>query len=1060
MIEHLFLDTETFSPVDLKKSGSYAYAEHPETEILICSYAIDDGQAQVWDCTDGSRMPEDLKAALRQVRRHKAKLVMQNGLMFDRLVMRNCWDMDIDPRDILDTMVMAFRHSLPGSLAMQCEVLQIDDSLAKDKRGKALIQRFCKPTPKNYKVRRYSRETHPAEWAEFIEYARSDITAMREVFHAMPDWGNIEFENTVLAIDQRINDRGFFVDTALANAAIDAVKQHKIELQAEANEKWGAGLTGAAFLPTLRDLAPAHEILNAQKSTLNDLLADDDLPDDARTIIEMRLGASSTASTKYNPLLLGLSGDGRRRGCLQYGGAKRTLRWAGKGFQPQNLARGFFSDDPKNKKKKIRPEWASDKDWWRILHPLSVGIEMLLKGKAHWCYDVAKLTASTVRSCIIPEPGKKLVQADYSNVEGRGLAWSAGEDTALDTFRAGLDIYCVTAGKMFGMDPDYIKESRSDLRQIGKACLHRHTQVLTDTGFKDIMAVSSNDKVWNGEKWVSTSGAKLMGWKPVITLDGVRMTEDHRILSNSWKEAKQLASNDSMLRRALETGSAAWSSFESYQKEMGIDSCSHNATAGNCRVESCSTTCATGKQRNAMPAPWKPQRNTENSISATKTQCPTTITGHDCSIDCRQLSLDATTREIGGLKTTAAGGFLFTKNGTLTKGRFSSTFKLWRAGITQSSKWTEKTTTATMNLETFGLSAVRRTSIIDGALLSFSGATMLPLPALLNSNGKLQHCEPVYDLINVGYGNRFLIKSASGYLLAHNCELGLGYGGGVAAFLTFAKNLGLDLYAMAETMKGTFPDHIWAAAKRGYEYARIQEKNKKGFAGQKAERPSYDLPKNVWLTCDSIKRMWRESHPKTCAFWNDLESAAMNAVKNPGKSYWAGAEVRENGDRAIRIRRTKGKDGSPGWWLQVELPSGRILSYPGIGISVEKLASDIDEDLYPNLAAREITYRERIRYMGENQTTRQWGKQYTYGGKLAENVTQALCRDLLANALVTVENAGWPIILHVHDEIVTEVPNTPEHTVAELERMMCDLPAWAAGFPLAAEGAELMRYAK
>lgn len=729
MIDYIFFDTETYSEVDLKKAGSYRYAEDKSTEILICSYAIDDGDAKVWDCTDGSKMPDDLKNALRQVRRHKAKLVMANGMLFDRLVMRNCWDMDIDPRDILDTMVMAFRHSLPGSLAMQCEVLQIDDSLAKDKRGKALIQRFCKPTPKNYKVRRYSRETHPAEWAEFIEYARSDITAMREVFHAMPDWGNIEFENTVLAIDQRINDRGFFVDTALANAAIDAVKQHKIELQQEANEKWGAGLTGAAFLPTLRDLAPAHEILNAQKSTLNDLLADDDLPDDARTIIEMRLGASSTASTKYNPLLLGLSGDGRRRGCLQYGGAKRTLRWAGKGFQPQNLARGHFSGDE-----------------------LDTGIKMLLKGKAHWCYDVSKLTASTVRGCIIPEPGNKLVVADYSNVEGRGLAWLAGEETALATFLAGLDIYCVTAGKMFGLDPDHIKQVRKDLRQIGKAC-----------------------------------------------------------------------------------------------------------------------------------------------------------------------------------------------------------------------------------------------------------------------------------------------------------ELGLGYGGGVAAFLTFAKNLGLDLYAMSETMKGTFPDHIWAAAKRGYEYARIQEKNKKGFAGQKAERPSYDLPKNVWLTCDSIKRMWRESHPKTCAFWNDLESAAMNAIKNPGKSYWAGAEVRENGDRAIRIRRTKGKDGSPGWWLQVELPSGRILSYPGIGISVEK---QIDED------DDRAEYRERIRYMGENQTTRQWGKQYTYGGKLAENVTQALCRDLLANALVTVENAGWPIILHIHDECVCEVPNTEEYTAKMLEDMMCILPSWAAGFPLAAEGAELKRYAK
>ncbi|ELL4580602.1 DNA polymerase [Salmonella enterica] len=728
----LFLDTETFSPVDLKKSGAYAYSEHPETEIMICSYAFDYEPVRVWDSTDGSRMPEDLRKGLRQVQRGKAKLVMQNGLLFDRLLMRECWDIDIDPRNIIDTMICAFRHSLPGSLDALCQVLQVEEENAKDKRGKALIQRFCKPTPKNYKVRRYTKETHPGEWAEFLAYAKSDISAMREVYHSLPQWGNIEFENTVLAVDQRINDRGFYVDTALANAAIDAVKQHKIELQAEANAKWGAGLTGADFLPTLRDLAPGYEILNAQKSTLNDLLADDDLPDDARTIIEMRLGASSTASTKYNPLLLGLSADGRRRGCIQYGGAKRTLRWAGKMFQPQNLARGYFAGEE-----------------------LDFGIELLLRGRAHWLYDISKLTASTVRGCIIPEPGNKLVVADYSNVEGRGLAWLAGEESALETFRSGLDIYCVTAGKMFGLEPDFIKKERKDLRQIGKAC-----------------------------------------------------------------------------------------------------------------------------------------------------------------------------------------------------------------------------------------------------------------------------------------------------------ELGLGYGGGVAAFLTFAKNLGLDLYAMAETMKGTFPDHIWAAAKRGYEYARIQEKNKKGFNGQKAERPSYDLPKNVWLTCDSIKRMWRESHPATCQFWNDLESAAMNAIKDTGTAYWAGAAVRDNGDRAIKITRTFTKEKGervPGWWLKVELPSGRVLSYPGIGISVEK---QIDED------DDRTEYRERIRYMGENQTTRQWGKQYTYGGKLAENVTQALCRDLLAYALVNVDAAGWPIILHVHDEIVTEVPNEPEYNVAKLEEMMCALPSWAAGFPLAAEGAELMRYAK
>ncbi|QVW53686.1 DNA polymerase [Salmonella phage vB_STM-ZS] len=732
-MELLYLDLETFSEADLKKVGSYAYAEHPSTEILLAIYAIDDGEVHCWDCTADDKMPDDLKRALRQVQRHKAKIVGQNFLMFDRLVIKNVWGIELDPRDIIDTMICAFRHSLPGSLAALCEVLQIDEDLAKDKRGKALINRFSKPTPKNYKIRRYDRITHPEEWKAFIKYGVSDITSMREVYHSLPQWGNTEFENTVLAVDQRINDRGFYVDTALANAAIEAVKQHKDQLQWDARAKFGGKLTGKDFLPILRDLAPGHEILNAQKSTLNDLLADDDLPDDARTIIEMRLGASSTASTKYNPLLLGLSADGRRRGCLQYGGASRTLRFAGKGFQPQNLARGYFAGEE-----------------------LDLGIDLLLKGRAHWLYDISKLTASTVRGCIIPEPGNKLVVADYSNVEGRGLAWLAGEEAALETFRSGLDIYCVTAGKMFGMEPDYIKKNRKDLRQIGKTC-----------------------------------------------------------------------------------------------------------------------------------------------------------------------------------------------------------------------------------------------------------------------------------------------------------ELALGYSGGVGAFVNMAKVTGLDLHGMAELMAGSFPEHIWAGAKKGYEYARIQEKNKKGFAGQKADRPSYDLPKNVWLTCDAVKRMWRESHPATIRFWRELEDGAMMAIKNPGVSYWAGDEVRLDGNKAIKITRTKTKKGEPGWWLKLEMPSGRILSYPGIGISVEKQVQDDDYE------ESKTTYKERIRYMGVNQTTRQWGKQYTYSGKLCENICQAFCRDLLAYALVRVDKEpGWDIILHIHDELVCETPDTAEYSVSKLEAMMCELPSWAKGFPLVAEGAELKRYAK
>lgn len=727
MQDLLFKDTETFSEADLKKVGAYRYSEDPSTEIILATYAFNDEPVEVYDPTKGRNIPRELRRCLAGLEKpnYGLKLVGHNFLQFDRLVIERCWGYKIHPTNIIDTMILAFRHALPGSLAALCEVLGVSAENAKDKRGKALIQRFSKPTPKNYKIRRYTADTHPEEWAWFIKYGISDITSVREVFHKLPRWGNSEFEDRVLELDQLINDRGFKVDVALAEAAIEAVEKHKAQLQEEAQRKYGCSLTGKDFLPILRELAPAHRIHNAQKSTLNDLLADDDLPDDARTIIEMRLGAASTASTKYNPLLLGRSSDDRRRGCIQYGGAKRTLRFAGKGFQPQNLARGYYHDDELDK-----------------------GISALLKGRAHRRFDVAKLTASTVRSCIIPEAGHKFVVADYSNVEGRGLAWLAGEETALDTFRAGLDIYCVTAGKMFGMEPDYIKKERKDLRQIGKAC-----------------------------------------------------------------------------------------------------------------------------------------------------------------------------------------------------------------------------------------------------------------------------------------------------------ELGLGYAGGVGAFVQFAKNLGLDLVDMAKTMDGTFPDHIWAATARGYEWARIQEAKRPPRPGEKDDRPSYILDKKVWRTCDAIKRMWRESHPETVAFWRDIEDAAMAAIRNPGKEFTAGP-------RGVKFSRNVETDNNgnkvAGWWLRMTLPSGRVMSYPGVGLSVSK---ETDED-------GKVSTNVRIKYQGENQLTRQWGFQYTYSGKLVENCTQALCRDLLANALLNVEANGYPIVLHVHDEIICETPDLPVYNVAELERLMCELPEWAEGFPLVAEGAEMKCYAK
>ena len=127
------------------------------------------------------------------------------------------------------------------------------------------------------------------------------------------------------------------------------------------------------------------------------------------------------------------------------------------------------------------------------------------------------------------------------------------------------------------------------------------------------------------------------------------------------------------------------------------------------------------------------------------------------------------------------------------------------------------------------------------------------------------------------------------------------------------------------------------------------------------------------------------------------------------------------------------------------------MSYPGIALSV---TTEIDEDTGKKRTST------RIKYQGENQTTRQWGFQYTYGGKLTENIVQALCRDILAWSMPGVEAAGYEIVLSVHDELITEVPDTDDYTTEELCALMCDLPVWAKGFPLAAEGDIMYRYRK
>ncbi|HCB2856824.1 DNA polymerase [Klebsiella aerogenes] len=682
----LWGDLETYCEIPIN-NGTHAYAEG--VEVMLFAWAIGDEPVSVWDLTAGEPIPSRLRKAIAD----PDTLLFFHNSHFDRTVLRHAMPELAPPVERWrDTMVQALAHSLPGALEALCEVLGVPQDKAKDKEGKSLIQLFCKPRPKNSKLRRATSKTHPVEWQRFVAYAGLDIEAMREVYKRLPKWN---YQGTELALwhrDQWINDRGVCMDVQLAQAAIEAVDLEQKRL-AKRTQVMTDGEVQAA---TQRDAMIKHivesygvELPDMQRSTLERRIADPDLPSPVKELLAIRLQASTTSTSKYKSLMKGISSDGRLRGTLQFCGASRTGRWAGRLFQPQNLPRPTLEQER-----------------------IDEGIEALKSGCADLLYDnVMELTSSALRGCIMAPAGKKLVVSDLSNIEGRKLAWLAGEQWKLAAFRqydkgTGPDLYKLAYAKAFNITPEDVTKYQ---RQIGKVM-----------------------------------------------------------------------------------------------------------------------------------------------------------------------------------------------------------------------------------------------------------------------------------------------------------ELGLGFGGGVAAFLTFALVYGLDLEELATAALPNTPRDVQREAKSWYDES-VKRK------------ATYGLSERVFIACDSLKRLWRRAHPETCDFWYQLERTVRAAIATPKKTLYCGY---------LKVRR----DGS---WLRIQLPSGRALCYPS-----------------PTIEKGNITY------MGINSYSRKWQRLKTYGGKLVENVTQAAARDVLAGNMPLIENAGYSIVLTVHDEVICEAPDTDDYTDAALSTLLSTNPEWAPDIPLNAGGFEAYHYRK
>lgn len=427
----LWLDFETFNEADIDV-GTYRYAE--AAEILLAAYAIDDGPVSVHDVTTGETAPIELATALLV-----ADEVWAHGAQFDRTVMREQWAaLCPDLPRWRCTMAQALSHALPAGLSSLCSVLDVPEEQAKLAEGHKLLMLFTKPQAANRKVRRATRLTHPAEWARFIAYAANDIEAMRECHRRMPKWNWNASAIAEWHCDQRINDRGFAVDLELTRAGVKASEIEKARLAARFAE-----LTGGTVRPTQR--AQFMGLLNerfglALDNTRSDTflqLLKGKLPADCAELMQLSIASNKTSTAKYASLDAAVSRDGRFRGGLQFAGAGRTRRWAGRVFQAQNLpARGL--------PKALEVE--------TYIGALKAGVHDLLFA------DLMKLSSAAIRGCVVAEPGKVLNAADLSNIEGRKLAWIADEKWKLEAFReydAGLgpDLYNITAVSIIGGDP-------------------------------------------------------------------------------------------------------------------------------------------------------------------------------------------------------------------------------------------------------------------------------------------------------------------------------------------------------------------------------------------------------------------------------------------------------------------------------------------------------------------------------------------------------------------------------------------------------------------------------
>lgn len=1020
MIIHL--DYEVRSRYDLMAGGSWNYSMDPSTSVMCVSYAFDDGPvrsahpafpaagipAKNWP-------PGDLiKAVL-----DRSNTVHAHNSSFEKYISKNSTNwLSVEPEQWRCTLSVAAYYALPRGLE-KC-ALALGLPFKKDMKGNAAMRRCMRPNKNG--------DWHEDREDLLLTFAYCDIDV--EVERAIEDrLGQLPpYELAIWQFDQKMNERGIPFDRKLAEIALETVEREKAQANIDIYRITEGMVETTTARNTFFDWTEKMGYPLKGKSLDADhreiYLADPKVPDIIKEVIKLKASVSAASVNKYKKMLNHMDEFGVVREGLRYFGAG-TGRWAGMGVQVQNFPRGYSSE----------MEDVCD----AIVNGDFDYVEFMYGDK-----PMGALKKATRGAIKAPE-GKEILVTDYSSVEARGLFWFVDDLDAIEALKTAC-IYCDLASGIFGYE--VIKGVHLLERQFGKqgvlGCFDSETLVYTDSGLKKIVDIDLYDKVWDGVEWVDHAGVKYQGWQRTLDKFGLEATPHHEIFTgeSQTKPFQELGKNTNILKLALKLGHSSLKGMLSESEEGALMPGFPALVTGEKSTSVLSVISIKAKQLDVTPALKKKPMSIEKNGRGMQMSYQMTSTEGGYSIGFPLAFKGATTQRVKPTSIMGREAYEFLKpGGTIGKNSFD-TLSALKAGINQNLNLTELMSTEDTSPATSDLSLKKKTLITDGASQT--------------SKQKSETWSHVYDVVNAGPRSRFMIHTNEGPLIVHNC----GYQMGFPKFFITLEGYKIEL-----------PDElvIKMLGDKLNEYKKAVRKQYLNII-----KSGIDFKKNFMalVGCKFIVDTYRTKYSKVKDLWKNLENDAVEAMQNPGV---------EIPSYKVKWLYRPGFD-----FLQCIMPSGRCINYFNpelrptytltfqcrtkkgtdvpLRVTVDYLAGDELEKAKGTCKAKGLTLvteefdtweNQKITYM-KNGTTG-FKRTSTYGGKLTENIIQGICRDILAEAMIRV-NDKFPVNMTIHDEACSVVDIGAD--MDEYERILCILPKWAKGFPVGAESFRCKRYKK